>query len=138
MIISHDRYFINKLADRVLVMKSDGMTEYLGNYDYYLERTKSEIGETKAEKSSVNKEKPQNDYFLQKQKQSEERKRKTRLNKTEAEIERLDGEIEKTQALLSSEEVAADYEKLIELTNRLEQLQQEQEEQYLIWEELSD
>lgn len=138
LIISHDRYFINKLADRVLVMKSDGMTEYLGNYDYYLERTKSEIGETKAEKSSVNKEKPQNDYFLQKQKQSEERKRKTRLNKAEAEIERLDGEIEKTQALLSSEEVAADYEKLIELTNRLEQLQQEQEEQYLIWEELSD
>lgn len=138
LIISHDRYFINKLADRVLVMKSDGMTEYLGNYDYYLERTKSEIGETKAEKSSVNKEKPQNDYFLQKQKQSEERKRKTRLNKTEAEIERLDGEIEKTQAMLSSEEVAADYEKLIELTNRLEQLQQEQEEQYLIWEELSD
>lgn len=138
LIISHDRYFINKLADRVLVMKSDGMTEYLGNYDYYLERTKSEIGETKAEKSSVNKEKPQNDYFLQKQQQSEERKRKTRLNKTEAEIERLDGEIEKTQAWLSSEEVAADYEKLIELTNRLEQLQQEQEEQYLIWEELSD
>lgn len=138
LIISHDRYFINKLADRVLVMSPDGVTEYLGNYDYYLERTKSEIGENKAEKASANKEKPQNDYFLQKQKQSEERKRKTRLNKAEAEIERLDGEIEKTQALLSSEEVAADYEKLIELTNKLEQLRQEQEEQYLIWEELSE
>lgn len=138
LIISHDRYFINKLADRVLVMTPDGVTEYLGNYDYYLERTKSEIGESKAEKAAVNKEKPQNDYFLQKQKQSEERKRRTRLSKAEAEIERLDGEIEKTQALLSSEEVAADYEKLIELTNRLEQLQKEQEEQYLIWEELSE
>ncbi|MGN0501550.1 MAG: ABC-F family ATP-binding cassette domain-containing protein [Ruminococcus sp.] len=138
LIISHDRYFINKLADRVLVMTPDGVTEYLGNYDYYLERTKSEIGEAKAEKAVVNKEKPLNDYFLQKQKQSEERKRKTRLSKAEAEIERLDGEIEKTQALLSSEEVAADYEKLIELTNKLEQLQQEQEEQYLIWEELSE
>lgn len=138
LIISHDRYFINKLADRVLVMTTDGVTEYLGNYDYYLERTKSEIGENKTEKATVNKEKPQNDYFLQKQKQSEERKRKTRLNKAEAEIERLDGEIEKTQALLSSEEVVADYEKLIELTNKLEQLQQEQEEQYLIWEELSE
>ena len=138
LIISHDRYFINKLADRVLVMTPDGVTEYLGNYDYYLERTKSEIGENKAEKATVNKEKPQNDYFLQKQRQSEERKRKTRLNKAEAEIERLDGEIEKTQALLSSEEVAADYEKLIELTNKLEQLRQEQEEQYLIWEELSE
>ena len=138
LIISHDRYFINKLADRVLVMTPDGVTEYLGNYDYYLERTKSEIGENKAEKASANKEKPQNDYFLQKQKQSEERKRKTRLNKAEAEIERLDGEIEKTQTLLSSEEVVADYEKLIELTNKLEQLRQEQEEQYLIWEELSE
>lgn len=138
LIISHDRYFINKFADRVLVMTPDGVTEYLGNYDYYLERTKSEIGENKAEKATVNKEKPQNDYFLQKQKQSEERKRKTRLNKAEAEIERLDGEIEKTQALLSSEEVVADYEKLIELTNKLEQLRQEQEEQYLIWEELSE
>lgn len=138
LIISHDRYFINKLADRVLVMTPDGVTEYLGNYDYYLERTKSEIGENKAEKATVNKEKPQNDYFLQKQKQSEERKRKTRLNKAEAEIERLDGEIEKTQALLSSEGVVADYEKLIELTNKLEQLRQEQEEQYLIWEELSE
>lgn len=138
LIISHDRYFINKLADRVLVMTPDGVTEYLGNYDYYLERTKSEIGEAKAEKADVNKEKPQNDYFLQKQRQSEERKRKTRLSKAEAEIERLDEEIEKTQALLSSEEVAADYEKLIELTSKLEQLQQEQEEQYLIWEELSE
>lgn len=138
LIISHDRYFINKLADRVLVMTPDGVTEYLGNYDYYLERTKSEIGENKAEKATVNKEKPQNDYFLQKQRQSEERKRKTRLNKAEAEIERLDGEIEKTQTLLSSEEVVADYEKLIELTNKLEQLRQEQEEQYLIWEELSE
>ena len=138
LIISHDRYFINKLADRVLVMTPDGVTEYLGNYDYYLERTKSEIGETKAEKTTTNKEKPQNDYFLQKQKQSEERKRKTRLNKAEAEIERIDGEIEKTLALISSEEVAADYEKLIDLTNRLEQLRQEQEEQYLIWEELSE
>lgn len=138
LIISHDRYFINKLADRVLVMTPDGVTEYLGNYDYYLERTKSGIGENKAEKATVNKEKPQNDYFLQKQRQSEERKRKTRLNKAEAEIERLDGEIEKTQALLSSEKVVADYEKLIELTNKLEQLRQEQEEQYLIWEELSE
>ena len=138
LIISHDRYFINKLADRVLVMTPEGVTEYLGNYDYYLERTKSEIGENKAEKATVNKEKPQNDYFLQKQKQSEERKRKTRLNKAEAEIERLDDEIEKTQTLLSSEEVVADYEKLIELTNKLDQLRQEQEEQYLIWEELSE
>ena len=138
LIISHDRYFINKLADRVLELNQNGVKEYLGNYDYYLERTKNAIAEEKLLASNEKKEKPQNDYFLQKQKQSEERKRQTKLKKAEEAIERLDGEIEEIQSLLTSEEVVADYEKLIELTNKLEQLQQEQEEQYLIWEELSE
>jgi ATP-binding cassette subfamily F protein 3 len=75
---------------------------------------------------------------LNKQRASEERKRQTKLKKTEAEIERLDGEIERVSALLATEEVASDYERLIELTNELEQLNSEQEKQYEIWEELSD
>lgn len=136
LIISHDRYFINKLATRVLVLGKEGVTEYLGNYDYYLERTKEAAEQEKA--SDSKKEKPQNEYFLKKQQASEERKRQTRLKKTEAEIERLDSEIEHTQTLLASEEVASDYERLIELTNQLEQLQAEQEAQYEIWEELAD
>lgn len=136
LIISHDRYFINKLADRVLVLDKSGITEYLGNYDYYVEHIRTEQNEAK--ETAVSKEKPQNDYFLQKQRQSEERKRQTRLKKAEEAIERLDEEIAHTQELLSSEEVSADYEKLIELTKRLEELQTEQEEQYAIWEELSE
>ena len=136
LIISHDRYFINKLADRVLVLTPDGLKEYLGNYDYYLERKKAE--ETEAEPSQVKKEKPQNEYFLKKQQASEERKRQTKLKKAEQEIERLDGEIEQVQALLVTEEVASDYEQLMELTQKLEQLQKEQEEQYSLWETLSD
>ena len=138
LIISHDRYFINKLADRILVLEKDGFKEYLGNYDYYIERTKAVELEEKAVQTNEKKTKPQNDYFLQKQKQSEERKRLTKLKKAEEAIERLDLEIEETHTLLSSEEVAADYEKLIELTTKLEQLQNEQEEQYKIWEELSE
>ena len=135
LIISHDRYFINKLADRVLALKPDGVKEYLGNYDYYLERTKDEDTEKQA---SAKKEKPQNDYFIKKQQASEERKRQTKLKKAEAEIERLDKEIEETQTLLSTDEVAADYEKVLELTAKLEQLQNEQSVQYEIWESLAD
>lgn len=137
LIVSHDRYFINKIADRILLLTNNGVKEYLGNYDYYLERTTAEkSGAVPTENKKDKKEKTQNDYFLQKQKQSEERKRQTKLKKTEAEIERLDKEIAKTQELLSSEEVAADYEKLMELSKLLEDLQKQQEEQYEIWEEL--
>lgn len=136
LIVSHDRYFINKLASRILVLSQDGVKEYLGNYDYYVEHIKNEQTEQKEQLATAKSEKPQNDYFLQKQRQSEERKRKTRLKKAEEEIERLDEEIANTQALLASEEVAADYEKLMELTTRLEALQIQQEEQYSIWEEL--
>lgn len=137
LIVSHDRYFINKIADRILLLTNNGVKEYLGNYDYYLERTTAEKqGVVLTESKKEKKEKPQNDYFLQNQKQSEERKRQTKLKKAEAEIERLDEEIAKTQELLSSEEVAADYEKLMELSKLLEDLQKQQEEQYEIWEEL--
>lgn len=137
LIVSHDRYFINKIADRILLLTNNGVKEYLGNYDYYLERTTAEKqGVVLTESKKEKKEKPQNDYFLQKQKQSEERKRQTKLKKAESEIERLDEEIAKTQGLLSSEEVAADYEKLMELSKLLEDLQKQQEEQYEIWEEL--
>ena len=137
LIVSHDRYFINKIADRILLLTNNGVKEYLGNYDFYLESTTAEkSGAVPTENKKDKKEKTQNDYFLQKQKQSEERKRQTKLKKAEAEIERLDEEIAKTQELLSSEEVAADYEKLMELSKLLEDLQKQQEEQYEIWEEL--
>ena len=136
LIISHDRYFINKLADRILTLEPDGVKEYLGNYDYYLERTKSEAADEK--QTAEKKEKPQNEYFLKKQQASEERKRQTRLKKAEEEIERLDAEIEETQRLISTIEVASDYERLLELTAKLEELQKAQEAQYEIWEALTD
>lgn len=138
LIISHDRYFINKLADRILVLTHDGIKEYLGNYDYYLERIKAE--KTSAQKiiPSNCREKPQNEYFLNKQRQSAKRKRQNKLRKTEEEIERLDSEIAIIQTMLADEEVSSDYEKLLELSNQLEELQSQQEKLYEFWEELSE
>jgi ATP-binding cassette subfamily F protein 3 len=137
LIISHDRYFINKLAHRVLVLRQDGIKEYLGNYDYYIERVKAE-NDAQKQAAVKSEDKPKNAYFLEKQRQSEERKRRTRLKKAEAEIERLDAELEQVQAQLADPEIAGDYEQVMELTARMEALQNEQEAQYEIWSELAD
>jgi ATP-binding cassette subfamily F protein 3 len=136
LIISHDRYFINKLADRVLVMSKDGVTEYLGNYDNYLERITQQSSPAPDQPKVKKAEKPLNDYQLKKLRQSEERKRKTRLAKTEAEIDELEAITEELQNTLAKEEVQSDYEQLMELTAQLEEKQARLEELYALWEEL--
>ena len=74
LIVSHDRYFINKIADRILLLTNNGVKEYLGNYDYYLERTTAEkSGAVPTENKKDKKEKTQNDYFFQKQKHAKDR-----------------------------------------------------------------
>lgn len=137
LIISHDRYFINKLADRVLVLGKEGMTEYLGNYDNYLERV-SQQSSPAVETTEKKPEKPLNDYQLKKLRQSEERKRKTKLLKTESEIEELETKISELQETLAEEDVQSDYEQLMRLSGELEQAQARLEELYDLWAELQD
>ena len=137
LIISHDRYFINKLATRILYMNEDGFTEYLGNYDDYLFRIQNTESED-VESSIVVESKPKlNDYQLQKQLQSEMRKRKTQLTKCENRIAELEEEIESLHTQMSDESVMSDYEKLSEITALLESNQSELDELYEKWEELS-
>ena len=136
LIISHDRYFINKLADRILVLSKGGMTEYLGNYDYYLEKLTEPSVAT--ETQAVKKEKPLNDWQLRKQQQSEERKRKTKITRAEQDIERLEGEVDELQTELAKEEVQSDYEQLMQLTQTLEEKQRELESLYDLWAELQE
>lgn len=139
LIISHDRYFINKLADRILVLDNNGVKEYLGNYDYYIEKTNESFDKgifKETEKKSASGKKP-NDYNLKKEKQSNLRKAKTRLKRCEENIADTEEKIEAAQELLQSEEALANYEKLLEFTNELERLNLELEKLYEEWEQVS-
>ncbi|HIU50347.1 MAG TPA: ABC-F family ATP-binding cassette domain-containing protein [Candidatus Limousia pullorum] len=139
LIISHDRYFINKLADRILELKPEGMTEYLGNYDYYMEKRLEKSGqdsgkthtETKKSTGAI-------DYKMKKEMQAQERKRRSMLKKTEQEIEETELEMEKVNEQLADPQVTSDYQKLIELSGKLEELKAKQEQLYEQWAELSD
>ena len=132
LIVSHDRYFINKLATRILELTPDGTEEYLGDYDRYISK--------KAEKSTAEacvktvKEPRQNDYKLKKERQSLRRKAVTRLKKCEEEIELLETEIAEIEDKLTT----SDYEELMELTSLLDGKTTERDELYAEWENLTE
>lgn len=135
LIVSHDRYFINKLSSRILELTSDGVKEYLGNYDYYYEKKSTSPTLT------VIKEKKQpqvNDYKLKKELASEQRKLRTLLSKTEEAIALLESDIKEITALLNSPEAQSDYGKLIEYTQVLEDKNNELEDKYVLWEEIQE
>lgn len=139
LIVSHDRYFINKVATRILELKKDGVTEYLGNYDYYLEKTQEVTGKENSVSDTLDKsQKKPNDYQLQKMQQAKERKRRNDLRKTEEQIEQTEIEIEELNQKLQSDEVIADYEQVMALTEELEEKQEMLDDLMELWEELSE
>ena len=134
LIVSHDRYFINKLSTRILELSENGFTEYLGDYDYYIEKRASR----QSAETQVKAAKPEkvNDYKLKKEQASQQRKLKTQLSRTENEIAELEKEIENIQEKLNSTEVQTDYEKLIEFTDLLNSKNDELMDKYSLWDEL--
>ena len=136
LIVSHDRYFINKLSSRILELNSEGLTEYLGNYDYYAER---KAGAADVEVVVKEKAAPKiNDYKLKKEFASEQRKLRTQLVKTEEAISQLESEISEIEEKLNSIEVQSDYEQLINCTETLKLKNEELEEKYILWEEIQE
>ncbi len=132
LIVSHDRYFINKLATRILELTPNGINEYIGNYDEYIEKKNNCI--VSEIKNKEHTEKKPNEYKLKKERQSQLRKAKTRMSKCELEIEQIEEEISEIEELLSS----SDYEELIKLTARLEESTKKRDSLYTEWENLAE
>lgn len=138
LIVSHDRYFINKLSTRVVYLSKDGAVNIDGNYDDYLRFLENEACDIKEVQVTRIGDKPKvNDYKLKKEQASNERKRQTRLKRLEEEIAVKEERLSELQALLSLPETASDYQKLLETTGELNSLKSLLDSDYVLWEELS-
>ena len=138
LFVSHDRYFINRVATHVLELSESGSTLYLGDYDYYVDK-KAEIEVSQTEEASMSNQakeaSPANDYQAQKESQKEARKLMRQIESLEAEIEELESQ---SQAISEKMLETNDAEKLMELQTELDKISHRQEEAMLEWEELSE
>ena len=138
LFVSHDRYFINRVATHVLELSENGSTLYLGDYDYYVEK-KAEVEMSQTEESSTNNQEKEassvNDYQAQKESQKEARKLMRQIENLEAEIETLENQ---SQAISEQMLETNDADKLMELQAELDKINHRQEEAMLEWEELSE
>ena len=138
LFVSHDRYFINRVATHVLELSENGSTLYLGDYDYYVDK-KAEMEVSLTEEASTNNQANEvssvNDYQAQKESQKEVRKLMRQIESLEAEIEELESQ---SQAISEQMLETNDAEKLMELQAELDKISHRQEEAMLEWEELSE
>ena len=138
LFVSHDRYFINRVATHVLELSEKGSTLYLGDYDYYVEK-KAEVEMIQTEEASTSNQakeaSPVNDYQAQKESQKEARKLMRQIENLEAEIEELESQ---SQAISEQMLETNDAGKLMELQAELDKISHRQEEAMLEWEELSE
>ena len=148
--VSHDRYFINRTATRIMELFSNRFDNYIGNYDYYLEKKedvrsygdslqKDVVQNTWVDpeelKKAQEKEAAKQDWASQKEYAAKKRKWETSLKKAEEEIARLEEKI--TELSTAMEEVGSDAGRLMELHKEQEAAEASLQEQYAIWEESS-
>jgi ATP-binding cassette subfamily F protein 3 len=131
LIVSHDRYFINKLATRILRLTPDKIEQYIGDYDFYLEKVTAQ--EQQYERAAPSK---NNEYKQRKEREGEERRMLGKIKRCEETVEELEKSTAELNALIALPETAADYEKVIEISAELEKLRLRQEELLSEWENL--
>ena len=139
--VSHDRYFINQTAGRIMDLRNHTLVNYIGDYDYYLEK-KDELTAIYAgtQEEDAGRETISENKLSWQQKKEEQamlRRRQTLLRKTEEQIEALENRDAAIDELLSQPEIGTDYEKCRELTLEKDSIQKELEELYEAWEELA-
>lgn len=128
--VSHDRYFINRLATEILAFDGTNIEPFEGNYDDYVNKIMSE------QTAKAPKEKKVNEYQLRKERESAQRKRQTKIKKLEQSIADLDIQKEEIQNQLN--ESSSDYESILTLTSRLDEVTKQQEALYEEWMNLSE
>ena len=144
--VSHDRYFINKTATRILDLQEKHFINYIGNYDYYLEKketltanTLSQIPQNKTSNSLVTSKETDTklDWKQQKEEQARIRKQQNELKKTEDAIASLESRNAEIDELLSKEEIYTDVSKLMELNKEKTSIEEELEQLFETWETLA-
>ncbi len=142
LFVSHDRYFINATATRILDLSNQALTNYLGNYDYYLEKKETIAAPLFSSRTSTPEESGESGSKLgwkqQKELQAQLRKKQNHLKKIETRIEGLERRDKEIDQLLGQEEVFTDVAKITELSKEKEDLRTELEDLYEEWEALSE
>ncbi len=146
IIVSHDRYLLNRIPTRILELEPVGFKEYLGKYDYYVEKKaqiqsgKSYLKELKDQEETHAREEPilssSEQRMLNKQKEAEERRKARLLKSLEEDIASLEANIEEIQNKMCQPEYMTDHEKLNQLNQSLEEAKSNLDEKYGQWLEL--
>ncbi|WP_419742213.1 ABC-F family ATP-binding cassette domain-containing protein [Paraclostridium dentum] len=135
--ISHDRYFLNTVVDKILVLDSDGITEYLGNYNYYMDKKKQTL-EMNSIETTEEKTKTQLKDEKRKEREQRELEKKARVKRQniEKEIEEIEVKIEELNVLMCQEEIYSNPEKSKEVSQNKYSLEDRLNNLYEEWEQL--
>ncbi|MGG0789480.1 ATP-binding cassette domain-containing protein [Peribacillus simplex] len=142
LFVSHDRYFINRIATKVIELSKDGNEEFLGDYDYYLEK-KQEQAEIQAleqqeQANTLDAAVEKTNYKIDKEAKKAERQRKRRIEEIEAAMELLEIEINEYNDLLCDPNVFQDHEKVMEVQTKLDTAQESLDQLLEEWTELEE
>ena len=136
-VVSHDRYFLNSVCTKILELTEDGITEYLGNYDYFLEKKNEAQQEEEEDGNKRTKTQIKNDKKKEREKRLQEKQARETILSLEEEIEKKEGKLESIDEELCRKDIYEDSEKLIKLTKDREKTSEAIEDLYEKWIELS-